>query len=421
MEKISFRDRLSHAWNVFRLKEKDEGTSFNSVAYGPSSYYRADRTRLHLSTERSMVASLYNRIAIDVSAVPIKHARINQNGRYTETIDSSLNNCLSVEANIDQTGRELIMDCVLSMFDEGAVAIVPVETSVNLTKTGSFDIESLRTGRIVQWYPKFVRVEVYNDQVGQKQEITLPKDKVAIIENPFYSVMNEPNSTLKRLTHKLNLLDAIDEQSGSGKLDLIVQLPYTIKTEAKRKAADERRAELERQLEGSKYGIAYADATEHITQLNRPLDNNLMSQVEYLTNTLYNQLGVTQEVFDGTADEQKMLNYYNSTLEPVLSAITNEMTRKFLTKTARTQGQSIIFVKDPFRLVPVNNIADIADKFTRNEILSSNELRSIIGVKPVEDERANELRNKNLNMSKQQESGQVEPVIADEGGTNREE
>lgn len=419
MEKISFRDRLSHAWNVFKLKEKNEGEIYPRVQdYGLSTYRRPDRTRLRQSTERTMVASLYNRIAIDVSAVPIKHVRINQNGRYTETIDSSLNNCLSVEANIDQTGRELIMDCVLSMFDEGSVAVVPVDTSVNLTKTGSFDIESLRTGRIVQWFPEHVRIEIYNDRTGKKEEVTLPKDKVAIIENPFYSVMNEPNSTLKRLVRKLNLLDVIDEQSGYGKLDLIIQLPYTVKTEARRKEAENRRKSIEQQLSESKYGIAYADATEHITQLNRSLDNNLMNQVEYLTKTLYNELGITQEVFDGTADEQKMLNYYNSTLEPILSAITNEMTRKFLTKTARTQGQSVMFIKDPFRLVPVNNIADIADKFTRNEILSSNEVRSIIGVKPVDDERADELRNKNLNMSKQQESGQIQPVIT---GENEEE
>lgn len=413
-ETLSFRDRLSHAWDVFKLKEVDQGTSFNTASYGMSSYRRTDRTRLHLSTERSMVASLYNRIAVDVSAVPIKHARLNQNGRFTETIDSSLNNCLNVEANIDQTGRELIMDCVLSMFDEGCVAIVPTETSINITKSNTFDIDALRTGRIVQWFPQFVRVEVYNDKIGQKQEITLPKDKVAIIENPFYSVMNEPNSTLKRLIHKLNLLDAIDEQSGSAKLDVIIQLPYTIKTDARREQAELRRQDIENQLANSKYGIAYADATEHITQLNRSIDNNLMGQIEYLTKTLYNQLGITQEVFDGTADEQKMLNYYNSTLEPVLSAITNELTRKFLTKTARTQGQAVIFVRDPFRLVPVNNVADIADKFTRNEILSSNELRSIIGVKPVDDERADELRNKNLNMSKQQESGQYQPVITDD-------
>lgn len=413
MEKITFRDRLSHAWDVFKLKEVDTGTSFNSADYGMSSYYRTDRTRLRISTEKSMVTSLYNRIANDVSAVPIKHVRINQNGRFTETIDSSLNNCLSIEANIDQTGRELIKDAVLSMFDEGCVAIVPVVTSVNLTKTGSFDIEELRTGRIIQWFPKHVRVEVYNQIVGQKQELILPKDKIAIIENPFYAVMNEPNSTLKRLIHKLNLLDAIDEQSGSGKLDVIIQLPYTIKTDAKREQAEKRRKDIEDQLAGSRYGIAYADATEHITQLNRSIDNNLMGQVEYLAENLYNELGVTKEVFDGTADEQKMLNYHNSTLEPVLSAITDEMTRKFLTKTARTQGQSITFVKDPFKLVPVNNIADIADKFTRNEILSSNEVRSLVGMRPVDDERADELRNKNLNMSKQQVAESYQPVTTD--------
>lgn len=411
--KLSFGDRLKHAWNVFNSKQ-DTNTNFlvgNYMDLGPGSTSRYDRARLHLSTERSIIASLYNRIAIDVAAVPIKHVRIDQNGRYIETIKSSLNDCLSVEANLDQTGRELIFDCVLSMFDEGSVAIVPVDTSIDILKTDSFNILSLRIAKIVEWYSQNVKLELWDEKAGSKKVIVLPKDKVAIIENPFYSVMNEQNSTLKRLIRKLNLLDSIDEQSGSSKLDLIMQLPYAIRTPAQQKKAEDRKKNIESQLKDSKYGIAYVDATEKVTQLNRSVDNNLMSQIEYLTKTLYSQIGVTEEVFNGTADEKTMLNYYNSTIEPILSAITNEMIRKFLTKTARTQGQSIVFIRDPFRLVPVNEISEIADKFTRNEILSPNEIRSVVGYKPSDDERSDELRNRNLNSTEDQ---YYDPVVTEE-------
>lgn len=396
--KMSFGTRLKHAWNIFKIKDspQNQTMSYNTpFVYGTS--IRPDRTRLHLSTERSIIASLYTRIATDVAAIPIKHVRVNDNGRFLEVIKSGLNSCLSVEANIDQTGREFIFDCVLSMFDEGKVAIVPVETSIDLRKTDAYDILSLRTGKIVDWYPDRVKVEVYDERTMTKQEIVLPKNKVAIVENPFYTVMNEPNSTLKRLIRKLNLLDAIDEQSGSSKLDMIIKLPYAIRTDARRQQADERKKQIESQLKDSTYGIAYIDPSEEIIQLNRSVENNLMSQIEYLTDTLYNQLGVTPSVFDGTADERTMLNYYNCTIEPILSALTDEMLRKFLTKTARTQNQSIKFIRDPFRLVPVNEMAEIADKFTRNEILSSNEIRSVVGYRPADDERADELRNKNLN------------------------
>jgi hypothetical protein len=364
-----------------------------------SSTIREDRTRLKPSNERSIIASVYTRIATDVAAIPLKHVRVDSNDRYKGTINSGLNTCLSLEANIDQTGREFILDAVLSMFDEGHVALVPIETQDNLLTTSSIDILSMRVGKVTQWFPRYVRVEVYNDNIGKKQEITLPKDKVAIIENPFYSVMNEPNSTLRRLNHKLNLLDVIDDQTSSGKLDLIIQLPYVIKTEQRRQEAEKRRKQIEEQLAGTKYGIAYTDGSERVTQLNRSLENNLMSQIEYLTSMLYSQLGLTKSVFDGTADEATQLNYYNSTIEPILSAFADEMKRKFLTKTARTQGQSILFIRDPFRLVSMDKIADIADKFTRNEILSTNDIRSIIGMQPVDDPRADELRNKNLNAS----------------------
>lgn len=396
--------RFKNAWNVFRAKEQEDDRryigGFERMSFGGiGSSYRPDRTRLTPTTERSMVASLYNRIAIDVSAIPIKHVKIDKNGRYKETIDSGLNECLSAEANIDQTGREFIMDVVLSMFDEGCVAIVPVDTSVNLMDSNSYEILSLRTGKIVEWFPRHVRLEIYNDRVGQKQIINMPKNKIGIIQNPFYSVMNEPNSTLKRLINKLALLDVVDSQSGSSKLDLIIQLPYTIKTETKRKEAEKRKKEITDQLENSQYGIAYIDSTEKVTQLNRSLENNLMSQIEFLTKTLHEQLGVTSEVMAGTANEEAMINYYNATIEPILSAISDELIRKFLTKTARTQGQTIKYIRDPFKLVPAKDIAEIADKFTRNEILSSNEIRSVVGYNPVDDERADELRNKNLNKS----------------------
>lgn len=390
-----FTERLQHAWNAF-LNGEEPSYSYN---IGTSYAFRPDRVRLTRGNERSIVNTMYNRIAMDVAAINIRHVRLDQNDRYVETINSKLNYALNTEANIDQTGRAFIQDVVLSMFDEGVVAIVPVDTDINPKLSGAFDILSMRTAKIVEWYPEHVRVRLYNDKTGRKEEITLPKKTVAIIENPLYTVMNEPNSTLQRLIRKLNILDAIDEQSGAGKLDLIIQLPYTIKTEARKKQAEERRRDIEQQLANTKYGIAYADATEHITQLNRSLDNNLMKQIEYLTSMLYSQLGLTEEVFNGKADEQTSLNYYSSTIEPILSAITSEMSRKFLTRTARTQRQSIVFFRDPFKLVPVSQIADIADKFTRNEVLSSNEVRAIIGFKPVDDERANELRNKNLNQS----------------------
>lgn len=398
MSDRTFGDRLKHAWSVFTSTDRSNSASPPEyVNYGYGTSIRQDRPRLRRTSERSIIASVYNRIAIDVSAVPIKHVRIDKNGRYQETIKSGLNECLSLSANLDQTGRELILDAVLSMFDEGYVAIVPVETSVNLRKNTSFDINQLRTGKITEWYPKHVKIAIYNEEIGKQQEVRLPKDKVAIVENPLYSVMNDSGSVIKRLIDKLNLLDVVDNQSGSTKLDLILQLPYTIKTDARQKEAENRRKKIEEQLNNSKYGIAYIDGTEKITQLNRSLENNLMSQVEYLTNMLYSQLGITQEVFQGKADEKMLLNYYNCTVEPILSAITDEMARKFLTKTARTQGQSLIFIRDPFRLVAVGEIAEIADKFSRNEILTGNELRGIVGFMPSDDQGADELRNKNLN------------------------
>lgn len=407
---LDLSNRLKHAWNAFVLNDKSNRYSIPQTR-GLSSTYRLDRTRLHLGNEQSIIASIYTRIAIDVAAVSIKHVRVDQNGMFKEEINSGLNSCLTLEANIDQTGRGFIFDMVMSMLDEGVVAIVPIDTDVDIRRANSFDILSMRTAKIVQWYPRDVRVEVYNDREGKKEEITLPKDKVAIIENPLYQVMNEPNSTLRRLVHKLNLLDVIDEQSGSSKLDLIIQLPYTIKSQARKEQAEMRRKQLEEQLQDSKYGVAYADSTEKITQLNRSLENNLLTQIEYLTKLLYSQLGLTEAVFNGTANDAEMLNYHNRTLEPILSAITHELRRKFLTKTARSQGQSVVFINDPFRLVPVSQLSEIADKFTRNEILTGNELRSIIGYKPVDDMRANELRNKNLNASAEELES---PVLVDD-------
>lgn len=410
-----FTERLAHAWNAFLNGEQSEYHPLNSV--GASYSYRPDRPRLTRGNERSIITAIYNRIAMDVAAINIKHVRLDQNGRYVETINSGLNYIFSTEANIDQTGRELIQDIVLSMFDEGVVALVPTDTTLNPKVTGSYDILTMRTGKIIEWYPEHVRVKLYNQKTGRREDVTLPKSMVAIIQNPFYSIMNEPNSTLQRLIRKLNLLDAIDEQSGAGKLDLIIQLPYTIKTEARRKQAEDRRKDIEMQLAGTKYGIAYTDATEHVTQLNRSLDNNLMKQIEYLTSMLYGQLGLTDAIFNGSADEQAMLNYYNSTIEPILSAITNEMVRKFLTRTARSQHQSVMFFRDPFKLVPVNQIADMADKFTRNEILSSNEFRAIIGFKPVDDARADELRNKNLNQSPDAEAPPTTDDMGEDEGS----
>ena len=383
--------RLKHALNAFKGNNQ-----INYQDLGMSYSYRADRPRLTRGNERSIVTSVYNRIALDVASLSIHHVRLDDNGRFLSVINGGLNNCLTLEANIDQTARSFIQDVVISMFDEGSVAIVPVDTTTNPNVSGSYDILTMRVGQILDWYPQYIRVRLYNDQIGKKEDILVPKNAVAIIENPLYAVVNEPNSTMQRLIRKLNLLDVIDEQSGSGKLDLIIQLPYIVKTEARRQQAEKRRKDIEAQLSGTKYGIAYTDGTERITQLNRSVNNNLMSQIEYLTSMLYSQLGITQSILDGTADEKTMLNYYNRTIEPIISAIVDEMKRKFLTKTARSQHQSISYFRDPFRLVPVNEIAEIADKFTRNEIMTSNEIRQVIGMKPSDDPKADELRNKNL-------------------------
>ena len=389
------RTRFKNAYNAFM--NRNDQTDFQSI--GSSSYYRPDRVRLTRGGERSIVTSIYNRIALDVAAINIRHVRIDGNGRYSEEIDSGLNNCLSLEANTDQTGRMLIQDIVMTCLDEGVACVVPENTTVNPELTQSYDILSMRVGSIVEWFPKYVRVRLYNEETGLKEEITLPKSTVAIIENPLYSVINEPNSTVQRLIRKLGLLDAIDEQSSSGKLDLIIQLPYTIKSEARRQQADKRRKDIEDQLSGTRYGIAYTDATEHITQLNRSVENNLLNTIQYLTQMMYSQIGMTQSILEGTAGDQEYLNYKNQTIEPFVSAITNEFKRKFISKTARTQGQSIKYFEDPFKLVPVAQIADIADKFTRNEILTPNEVRQIIGIKPADDQNADELRNRNISQS----------------------
>ena len=401
--------RLMHAWNAFSNREAVYG--YPQYDFGMGYSIRPDRVRLTLGSERTIVSSIYNQIAIDVSAISVVHARMDQNGRFLESVSSGLNECLSISANVDQSGRNFLQEAVMSLFDEGAIAIVPVDTTINPQVSGGYDIRSLRTGKILDWFPDHIRVEVYNEKLGRKEEATLPKSMVAIIENPLYLVMNEPNSTLKRLVNKINLLDSIDTQSGSGRLDLFIQLPYTIKSDARRAQAIQRTKDIELQLAGSKYGIAYVDGSEKITQLNRPAENNLLKQVEYLTGMLYNQLGLTESVFNGTADEKTMLNYYNRTVEPVLSAIVDEMRRKFLTKTARSLGQDIVFFRDPFRLVPVLELAEIADKFTRNEILSSNEVRAIIGYKPSNQPGADELRNKNLNQSEVE----APPINTDNG------
>ena len=390
MEKPTLTTRLKTAWNAFKNRDP---TMFYKEP-GMSYYYRPDRVRFTGGNERSIINAVYNKISVDVASIDIKHCRLDDNGRYIKDIDSGLNNCLSLEANIDQDNRAFRQDIVMSMFDEGVVAIVPVDANTDIT-TGSFDVLTMRTGKIIEWFPRSVKVEVYNDRIGKKEQIILPKTSVAIVENPFYSVMNEPNSTLKRLVRKLNLLDAIDEQSGSGKLDLIIQLPYVVKGETRQKQAEQRKESIVEQLKGP-YGIAYIDGTEKITQLNRPVENNLLKQVEYLTNMLYSQLGMTPAVLDGTADEQTMLNYNNRVIEPIVAAITGAMKRTFLSKTARTQGQTIMYFRDPFKLVPINNIAEIADKFTRNEILTSNEIRQIIGFKPSEDPKADKLVNSNI-------------------------
>lgn len=387
---INIGSRLKHAYNAFMNRDP------TYTPIGSSYSIRPDRPRLSRGNERSIVTSVFNRIALDVASIDIKHCRLDENGRYVEDIDSGLNNCLDLEANLDQTGRAFIQDVVMSMLDEGCVAIIPVDTTLNPKITNSYDILSMRTGKILDWYPTHVRVRLYNDQTGDKEDILLPKSQVAIIENPLYAVINEHNSTMQRLIRKLSLLDVTDEQTASGKLDLIIQLPYVVKTDARREQANRRRKEIEEQLTGSKYGIAYTDGTEKVTQLNRSLENNLLKQIEYLTEMMYSQLGITQEVLNGTADEKTMLNYNNRTVEPIVSAIVDEMKRKFLTKTARSQRQTIAFFRDPFRLVPVNDIAEIADKFTRNEIMTSNEIRQIVGMKPSDDPKADELINSNI-------------------------
>ena len=415
----SLVSRFKRSWNAFMNRDP---TGFYRTDLGTGSSIRPDRPRLSRGNERSIINSIVNRIAIDVAAIDIQHCKLDENGRFIESINSPLNNCLTLEANIDQAAQAFKRDIVMSMFDEGVVAIVPVDTSRD-PLDGSFDILTMRTGRIVEWYPTHVRINLYNELKGIREDVVLPKSAVAIVENPLYSIVNEPNSTMQRLKRKLALLDSVDEQSGSGKLDMIIQLPYTIKSEARRDQAEKRRKDIEMQLHDSKYGIAYVDATEKITQLNRPLENNLMSQVEYLTNMVYSQLGITQSILDGTADEKTMLNYYDRTIEPIVAAIMEEMKRKFLTKTARTQLQSISYFRNPFKLVPVEQLAEIADKFTRNEIMTSNEIRQVIGMKPSNDPKADELRNSNLNHPDETTQPSVKQVdkvkVPEEGGTNQ--
>ena len=410
---LSVGSRFKNAWNAFRNREPTK--VFQDIGYGYS--YRPDRFHLTRGNERSIVTSVYNRIALDVAAIDIRHVQLDAEGRFCDVVQSGLNNCLSTEANLDQTGRAFIQDAVMSMMDEGCIAIVPVDTDDDPDDTTGYQILSMRVGRIRDWYPKHIRVELYNEETGRKQDIVVPKSTVAIVENPLYAVINEPNSTMQRLIRKLNLLDAVDEQSSSGKLDLIIQLPYVIKTEARRKQAEKRRKDIEQQLAGSKYGIAYTDGTERITQLNRSLENNLMKQIEYLTSMLYSQLGITQSILDGTADDKTMLNYYNRTIESIIAAIVDEMKRKFLSKTARSKNKSIKFFRDPFKLVPVADLAEISDKFTRNEIATSNEIRQVIGWKPSDDPKADELRNSNL--SQPNESPIREE--RDTGGINQNE
>ena len=406
---MEFFNRLKHGWNAF---VNNKGPTY-TVDLGQSYSRRPDMPRFSRGNERSIVTAVYNRIALDVSAINVRHCRLDENERYLSTIDSGLNNCLNVEANLDQTGRAFIQDVVMSMLDEGKVAIVPIDTTIDPTNSGAYDINSMRTAKIIEWYPAHVKVYVYNERTAKKEELILPKRMVSIIENPLYAVINEPNSTMQRLIRKLNLLDYIDEQSGSGKLDLIIQLPYLIKTEQRRQQAEQRRKDIESQLAGSKYGIAYTDGTEKVTQLNRPVENNLMKQIEYLTSMLYSQLGITQTILDGTADDKTMLNYYSRTIEPIASAIIDEMKRKFLTKTARSQGQTILFFRDPFKLVPINDIAEIADKFTRNEILTSNEIRQIVGFKPSDDPKADKLINSNINQTDKEESSYTDQSVSE--------
>lgn len=404
---MRFTDRLQHAWNVFRENDKHPYVGY-PLDLAPSWPENPDRPRFNYGVERSIVNSIYNRIAIDVASVPIKHVRLGVNGKFESVIESDLNYCLTVEANIDQTGRSFIQDIVISLCDEGVVAVVPVDTDVN-PETGTFKIKTLRVGKILEWRPQMVKVRIYNELRGEKEDIWVEKRTTAIIENPLYSVMNEPNSTVRRLTRKLNILDAIDEQSGAGKLDLIIQLPYVIKTPERRKQAELRRKDIEMQLSGTKYGIAYTDGTERITQLNRPAENNLLTQIEYLTNEVYGQLGMSEKIFDGTASEEEKLDYHNRTIEPFLAAITNEMDRKYLTKTARSQRQAVIYIQNPFRLIPTSQLAELADKFIRNKILTANEFRGIIGYQPSDDPDADRLKNPNLNEEK---GANTEPEIS---------
>ena len=411
-------DSLRHAWNLFTYNERPKKSRDWAVGY--SQGLNPNRTRLTRGNERTIVTSVYNRLAMDAASIDIKHVRLDESNRYEEDINSGIQNCLTVEANIDQSARLFLQDVIISMLDEGCIAVVPVDTTFDPNVTDSYDIKTLRTGKITEWYPDRVTVNLYNDKTGLRQDVTIPKRQVAIIENPLYAVMNEPNSTMQRLIRKLSLLDSVDEESSSGKLDLIIQLPYVIKNEAKRQQAEERRLQIEEQLQGSRYGIAYIDGTEHVTQLNRSLENNLMKQIEYLTQLLYSQLGITQGVLDGTADDSTMNNYYNRTIEPILSAIVDEFNRKFLTKTARSQRQCIMYFRDPFKLIPVNEVSEIADKFTRNEIMSSNEVRQIIGMKPSKDPAADELRNKNLSQSKMGRQPQV-PIQENQNDSNKEE
>ena len=412
--------RIQRGWNAFR--NRDPTTDYRD--YGESYYYRPDRPMFTRGNERSIATSVYNRIALDASSIVIQHVRLDENSRFSSVINSGLNNCLNLDANLDQTGRAFLQDVVMSMLDEGCVALVPVITDVNPDDTSSYEILSMRTGRIIEWRPAHVKVRAYNELTGRKEDLILPKSTVAIVENPLYAVINEPNSTMQRLIRKLSLLDVTDEQTASGKLDLIIQLPYVIKTPARQQQAEDRRKAIEMQLASSKYGIAYTDGTERITQLNRPAENNLMKQIEYLTNLLYSQLGITQTIMDGTADDKTMLNYYSRTIEPIVSAIVDELKRKFLTKTARSQGQSIMFFRDPFKLVPVNDLAELADKFTRNEIMTSNEIRQIVGMKPSDDPKADELKNSNISESKQEAQEQLDVVDEeikenDKGGENQ--
>ena len=416
---LALGNRLKHAFNAFMNRDP---TYYRNIGSGYS--IRPDRPRLSRGNERSIVTSIFNRIAIDVSNIDIKHCRLDNNGRFIEEIDSGLNNCLGLEANIDQTGRAFIQDIVMSMLDEGCVAIVPVDTTLNPKITNSYDILSMRTGKIIEWYPAHVKLRVYNDKIGEKEDIILPKKQVGIIENPLYAVVNEPNSNMQRLIRKLSLLDVTDEQTASGKLDLIIQLPYAVKSDLRKRQADDRVKAIEDQLATNKYGIAYIDGTEKVTQLNRSVENNLLKQIEYLTGMAFSQIGITQSILDGSADEKTMLNYYNRTIDPIISVIVDEMKRKFLTKTARSQQQSILYFRDPFKLVPVNDIAEIADKFTRNEIMTSNEIRQIVGMKPSDDPKADELRNSNISQSKEEDPMMNDPYgdeteDYDEGGKNQ--